>query len=81
VTFFFRFSESSPCEEDRVLRSPSRLGYSEDIPPIIIQETAWENSSQDSNKEDFKLNLKGKYFKIYYMDVKSQNFERLNRAK
>ncbi|XP_052799852.1 uncharacterized protein LOC128231279 isoform X3 [Mya arenaria] len=45
-----RFSEG----EEKVLRSPSRLGYSEDIPPIVI-EGSWENTSQDSNRDDFQF--------------------------
>ncbi|XP_053383865.1 uncharacterized protein LOC123536790 [Mercenaria mercenaria] len=51
-----RFSEGREVE-DQVLRSPSRLGYREEIP--IIVEGSWENTSQDSNREDFNfLDLK-----------------------
>lgn len=54
-----RFSEGREVD-DQILRSPSRLGYSEDIP--IIVEGTWENTSQDSNREDFNfLDLKGKF--------------------
>ncbi|XP_060595540.1 uncharacterized protein LOC132749698 isoform X4 [Ruditapes philippinarum] len=47
-----RFSEGREVDH-QVLRSPSRLGYSEDIP--IIREGQWENTSQDSNREDFQF--------------------------
>ncbi|XP_052240589.1 uncharacterized protein LOC127851093 isoform X4 [Dreissena polymorpha] len=47
-----RFTEASA--DSQVIRSPSRLGYSDDIPPIVVDAT-WENTSQDSNREDFQL--------------------------
>ncbi|KAL4224796.1 Intermediate filament tail domain-containing protein [Mactra antiquata] len=50
-----KFSNNKELEEQS-LRSPSRLGYSEDIPVIVEN---WENTSQDSNREDFNfLDLK-----------------------
>ena len=70
--YHFRFSDSRDID-DQVLRSPSRLGYSEDIPIII--EGQWENTSQDSNREDFNfLDLKGKTSLIYFLRKKNLLF-------
>ena len=53
-THVCRFSEA-----DEVVRSPNRLGYSDDIPPIVIEGT-WDNTSQDSHRDDYQhLDLRG----------------------